>query len=555
MLQQDILDQWDPSDRTDPTDQNCSMKKLCSILILCPILLSANTVSEQEAWQLGWPQLRGPYGNYNVAQIEAEIVSDLSKAKFIWESETRDFGRAKHTTGAFKGRTPEDKVQKVLDILGPEPKATAGSWASPIIAEGKLFASTFKPAGKLYDVKTYEFSKDPNKLTAKAHLEADDIVIAMDALTGKTVWQASEPGGFVWGVGKRMGFQVTPVYHDGKVFSMGTTGRIFAYNSKDGTKIWQTEAEEKMLAEKKKHLADPNILQASRNYGWVQALVFAEGHLIVPRGSTLLCLDPETGKEVWALEKVTSNWVTPSIWNHKRKEYLLVTNGRNPGTCVLQLIDPSKGKVLWTLDGLDSTQFNIPVAESHVLVNVGSKILKEKPNASTPKYKDGTAPYGRLAAYKLSLEGAELVWELPDQPQFLLPTWSDTLARPRYMIKDGLVYISTEGPDKNKDRRFIVAELCSGKVLVNEPRQHDFWFQLIGDKLFHCIDWCHGKSASFNMYSSSPKSFKHLSGPWRTKELLTTSYQVLMEPPIIAGRIFLRTETGTVVCYDVRKSK
>jgi hypothetical protein len=32
-----------------------------------------------------------------------------------------------------------------------------------------------------------------------------------------------------------------------------------------------------------------------------------------------------------------------------------------------------------------------------------------------------------------------------------------------------------------------------------------------------------------------------------------TSYQVFMEPPLIAGRIFLRTETGTVVCYDLTK--
>jgi hypothetical protein len=26
-----------------------------------------------------------------------------------------------------------------------------------------------------------------------------------------------------------------------------------------------------------------------------------------------------------------------------------------------------------------------------------------------------------------------------------------------------------------------------------------------------------------------------------------------MEPPVIAGRIFWRTETGTIVCYDLRK--
>jgi len=529
------------------------MKKFPLILTLLPILLTAQTVSEEEAWKLGWPQLRGPYGNYNIANTEDEIIGDLSNAKLVWESESRDFGRAKHTTGAFKGKTPKDKVQKVLDILGPEPQASPGSWASPIIAEGKLFASTFKPAGKLYDVKPYEYDKDPNKTTAKAYLEANDVLIAMDVKTGKTLWQVEEPGGFVWGVGKRLGFQVTPVYHNGKVFSMGTTGRIFAYSAAEGKKLWQTPADEKMLDEKKKRSQNPSILQATRNYGWLQALVFAGDTLVVPRGSTLTGLDPKSGKQKWKLERITSNWVTPVIWKQDGNEYLLVTSGRNPGQCQLHLIDPQAGKVLWTQGGLDSTQLNIAPSTTHVLVNVGSQILKDKPNASAPKYKDGTAPFGRLGAYKLSIEGAELAWRFPDKPHFLLPTWSDSLARPRYLIKDDLVYMTTEGLDKNKDRRFIVAELHSGKILVDEPRQNDFWFQIIGDKLFHCIDWCHGKSASFNMFAADPDTFVHLSGPWKTKEPLTTGYQVFIEPPIIAGRIFLRTELGTVVCYDLRK--
>ncbi len=42
-------------------------------------------------------------------------------------------------------------------------------------------------------------------------------------------------------------------------------------------------------------------------------------------------------------------------------------------------------------------------------------------------------------------------------------------------------------------------------------------------------------------------------GPRKPKEPLTTSYQVLMELPVIAGRIFWRTETETIVCYDLRK--
>ncbi|MDP7559488.1 MAG: hypothetical protein QF745_02995, partial [Planctomycetota bacterium] len=153
-------------------------------------------ITEEEAWKLGWPTMQGPYGNYRVAQTGAKLVDDLSEAKLVWESETKDFGRAKHTTGSLKGKTPQDRAQKIRDILGPNPKNTPGGWAAPIIAEGKVFATTFKPAGKLYDVLVHPANEEEkrNPTTAKGHLEADDLLIALDAKTGKTLWRAAEPG-------------------------------------------------------------------------------------------------------------------------------------------------------------------------------------------------------------------------------------------------------------------------------------------------------------------------------------------------------------------------
>ena len=512
-------------------------------------------ISEEEAWKLGWPTMQGPYGNYRVPRIGAQLVDDLSKARLLWESETNDFGRAKHTTGSFKGKTPQDRAQKIRDILGPNPKATPGSWAAPIIAEGKVFATTFKPAGKLYDVQAlaYDEQSKKNPTSAKAHLEANDLVIALDAKTGKTLWQAAEPGGFVWGVGKRLGFQVAPVYHGRNIFSMGTTGRVFAYRASDGKKLWQTEPEAKMIEERTKQLAKSHVLQASANYGWQQSLVFAADTLVVPRKTTLLGLDPAHGKRKWELPNVISRWNTPTVWRHEKKEYLLCATGGKPGEAQLNLVDPAAGKILWKVDGLHSTQFNLAPSANHVLVNVGSKIMKENPNGSSPKNADGQAPFGLLGAYRITPKGATHAWTLPDKPHFLTPTWSDSLARPRTVLRNGYVYHTTGGPDKTTDRRFIIAKEDTGEVLVDEPRENDFWFQLVEDKLLHCIDWSHGSRASFNLYSADPKNFKKLSGPWNPKEPLTTSYQVLMEPPVIAGRIFWRTETGTIVCYDFRK--
>jgi hypothetical protein len=50
-----------------------------------------------------------------------------------------------------------------------------------------------------------------------------------------------------------------------------------------------------------------------------------------------------------------------------------------------------------------------------------------------------------LGAYRITPKGAKRVWALPDEPRFLIPTWSDTVARPRIVIRNGLVYHATQG--------------------------------------------------------------------------------------------------------------
>ena len=517
---------------------------LCLFAILCLVsqpVRAGEPVTPEQAWRLGWTAMQGPFGNFLAPRTGLELVDDLADARLLWESQEKDFGRAKHTTGSFKAKG------KVTALLGPDAAARPGGWAAPIIAEGKLFATTFRPAGKIYDVKTLFGTVE------KAHLEAEDLVIALDAKTGKTVWKAAEPGGFVWGVGKRGGFQVAPVYHNAAVYSMGTTGRIFAYSADDGKKLWETKPEPRMIEQRDKHLAKSHVLQASSRYGWQQSLVVAGGTLIVPRKSTLLGLDPADGKTRWTLTRVISSWTTPSPWKHGDKEYLLCATAGKPGQAKLHLIDPKAGKILWTVGGLHATQFNLAPSTNHVLVNVGSSIIKEKANGSAPRNEDGKAPFGLPGAYRITPQGAKRVWAFPDKPHFLLPTWNDSVARPRILIRDGLVYYASEGADKETDRRLVIAREATGEILADQPRTNDFWFQLIEDKLLHCVDWSHGKRASFDLYPAEPKKFKKSSGSWRPKQPLTTAYQVFMEPPVIAGHIFLRTETGTVVCYDLTK--
>ena len=61
-----------------------------ALMLVVGICVHAETVSEEEAWKLGWPTMQNPYGNYRVPQARVKLVEDLSKARLVWESETMD---------------------------------------------------------------------------------------------------------------------------------------------------------------------------------------------------------------------------------------------------------------------------------------------------------------------------------------------------------------------------------------------------------------------------------------------------------------------------------
>ena len=98
--------------------------------IAAPIFPQEKTISEEDAWQLGWPIMQGPYGNYRVAQTGPNWLTDLSEARLVWESETRDFDRAKHTTGGPDKATDRRFIivrEDTSEVLVGEPLENQGA--------------------------------------------------------------------------------------------------------------------------------------------------------------------------------------------------------------------------------------------------------------------------------------------------------------------------------------------------------------------------------------------------------------------------------------------
>jgi len=74
---------------------------------------------------------------------------------------------------------------------------------------------------------------------------ATEVMTALDAETGKERWHTSYPAPYApatpaaaHGVGPK----ATPLFHDGKLYTVGITGIVSAFNASTGTLAWQTPA-------------------------------------------------------------------------------------------------------------------------------------------------------------------------------------------------------------------------------------------------------------------------------------------------------------------------
>jgi outer membrane protein assembly factor BamB len=510
-----------------------------TLLVVAVLAETAGAADPQPAW----PQANGPFGNFTPRTFNVELIDDAADAKQLWLSEDDDLGYAKGSVSGYLSN---------LARWDGHP----GSSSGPIAAEGMIFVTSFRPSGKpwaenLPQLKRQGTPKKPFTEEQKARMRrnlrilADDLLVAIDQATGKTVWKAVEEGkGLNRYMGKRQGFCVSPAYYDGAIFSMGTTGLLYAYDAATGKELWETNigaAHEKALAHK------ANVLekkQLAGGMGWDSSLTVADGVLIVPlfEGRADLGLrgvSVKTGATVWEAAEVCSRHATPAVWSHESRQYVLVATVAGE----LRLIDPRDGKVLWTVEGLGENHFSLSPSAKYALVNGGSKMLRKE--GSTQKY-------GLLAAYRLSPEKAELAWKHPDTKELYFSTWMDSCARRFLAVADGRVFYRAHGTDRSESQLLVLDEQ-TGKVLArlpnNSPAPH---FYPLEDRLLLIRDASHSET-ELAMIRANANHLKQLAEFWHPPHQNTTAYEVSMEHPYADGRIYLRTKDGRVACYDLRK--
>jgi outer membrane protein assembly factor BamB len=117
----------------------------------------------------------------------------------------------------------------------------------------------------------------------------DEVLLALEAATGKQVWRASYPAVFTLNSAARAhgpGPKSTPTYAAGRLFTLGMTGVVLAFDAGEGRVLWQAPApvDQPLYHTAMSPLIDGNLV-----------IVHVGGH---GKGA-LTAFDVATGQVVW----------------------------------------------------------------------------------------------------------------------------------------------------------------------------------------------------------------------------------------------------------------
>ncbi len=188
---------------------------------------------------------------------------------------------------------------------------------------------------------------------------AEDTVICLDLVTGKTLWKTAAPGE---PTGRNS--SSTPCVADGKIFALGSVN-AYALDAVTGKLLWSTPLPQK---------------------GTGSSPAFANGAVLI-NAKYLHALDAATGAIRWKMEKAGGGNSSPVVWTAEGRTFA-ICQGRSS----LDAVDVKTGEPAWSAPGGgDSTPA------------IGGDILA----VQTRKPEPG------LVAYRLKPGGVEKLWLAP----------------------------------------------------------------------------------------------------------------------------------------------
>lgn len=490
-----------------------------------------------------WPGFYGAGGALRGPDCGARMVESLAQARPVWRSE--------EWVLTSYGNAPDMRYADRAGYTG-----CGGGSSSPVVWGGMVFQYYYRPSPQApFLEKTYggitldKRREDARTLFAREiegrwymelfRASADDVIVAMDAATGGTIWKAVFPQrtSNIQTHKMRWLFPV-PLVHDGVVYAPGSSGRLYALEAKTGRLLWEYP-----------DAAPPAYLARSADTPRAEvdapSPVVAGGVLAFAARDQLVGLDRRTGAVLWKNSEAAGPL---HRWTSAGRDWLIAQRiemrknaaGRNEPCAVLHKIDPASGKSVWKTDVEFRHYSYLPLIEGDFVVGY-----------DFGNWDANVVSGGRALAYRLTEEKAVKAWEVP------LPRGTDSYG---LTCADGRVYVFAE-------QEMLCIELASGKVVARLEgvggARTQVAFSADG-RVFLQPEGRHG-TQSFAMVAArqdqlrllgtgeAPAGTHRIAGLWFPPHTHTTAYanQPIVYP-VVDGRIFIRGGDG-VYCYDLRQ--
>ena len=187
---------------------------------------------------------------------------------------------------------------------------------------------------------------DDGKLFTMYRDGEDEVVIAIDAETGKTVWQKKYPAVVPEGVETRFGVgpRSTPTVFGDYVYTLGFAGMLRCAQKTDGKAVWSHDLVKEFGAE-------------SPEFGFASSPTVHKGNLIVAvggKGCGMMAFDLVTGSVSWQKHDFGNIYSSPVVIDVKGQDQVVLLVDRE-----LVAVDPENGDLIWRQEHVNQYKTNI----------------------------------------------------------------------------------------------------------------------------------------------------------------------------------------------------
>jgi outer membrane protein assembly factor BamB len=323
--------------------------------------------------------------------------------------------------------------------------------------------------------------------------DGNEVMTALDADTGKIVWERSYPAPHKISSGATahgQGPKSTPLFYSGKLFTLGITGIVSSFNAADGKLLWQKPAPPVET------LYNNSAMSPVADRGAVIFHVGGHGN------GALTAFDAETGRIKWSWSGDGPAYASPIITESSGTRQVIAVTERN-----IVGVSADNGTLLWQRP-------------------FGNQFSN---NSITPTlYRDTIIVSGYekgVTAFKLVKRGntwdTETVWETNEVSMF--------------MSNPVLVGDTLYGLSQRNSGQFFALDARTGKVLWLGPPREATNTALVkaGDLLFLLND-----DAELIVAKSNPSGFEAL------RRYTVADSATWAQPAISGGRVFVKDLSG-----------